>query len=277
MKIVDSAAWLDVAHQLADASGPVILPLFRRRMKIENKAGPGAFDPVTAADKAAEKAIRKIISARFPDHAVIGEEFADTHPTQPQPLTWIIDPIDGTRAFVSGLPLWGTLIGLMNGPVPVVGLMDQPYTRERFWGTKKGAFSRDAVGKVRRIRTRRCTGLSDAVLMSTAPELFQPGAERRRFESVSKSVRMTRYGGDCYAYCMLAAGHIDLVVEAGLKIFDIVPLIPIIEAAGGVVSDWNGGPATSGGRVIAAGDALVHAAALEFLRDTRKAAAAQTT
>jgi myo-inositol-1(or 4)-monophosphatase len=259
----DLTAWLGVAHDLADASGAVIAPYFRKRLSVENKAVSGAFDPVTAADKAAERLIRKILTQRFPDHGVIGEEFANT--VGKTPLTWVIDPIDGTRAFMSGMPLWGTLIGLMHGDAPVIGLMNQPYTRERFWGTPKGAYARDIDGATRRIRTRSCGALADAVLMSTAPELFKPGIERRRFGQVAERVRMTRYGGDCYAYCMLAAGHVDLVVEAGLKIFDIVPLIPIIEAAGGVVTDWTGAPPIAGGRVVAAGDAALHAAALRIL------------
>jgi histidinol phosphatase-like enzyme (inositol monophosphatase family) len=257
------ATWLEVAHQLADASGPVIMPFFRKRMRIENKAGIGAFDPVTAADKAAETIIRKTIAVQFPDHGVIGEEFADTAGTSP--YTWVIDPIDGTRAFMSGMPLWGTLIGLMYDHHPIVGMMDQPYTRERFWGTAKGAFGRSVSGEIRRIKTRPTTTLTDAVLMSTSPDLFKPGTERRRFEAVSKVARMTRYGGDCYAYCMLASGHVDIVVEAGLKIFDIVPLIPIIEAAGGIVTDWTGAPATGGGRIVAAGNRALHAEVLERL------------
>jgi myo-inositol-1(or 4)-monophosphatase len=257
------AEWLQVAHQLADASGAVISPFFRKRLKVQNKAQPGSFDPVTEADTAAEQEIRRILAKQFPHHGIIGEEFADIG--SDSPLTWVVDPIDGTRAFMSGMPLWGTLIGLMFADKPIVGLMDQPYTRERFWGTSKGAFSRNVAGDVRRIRTRPCASLGDAVLMSTAPEMFKPGHEHRRFTQISKAVRMTRYGGDCYAYCMLASGHIDLVVEAGLKIFDIAPLIPIIEAAGGVVTDWTGAPATQGGRVIAAGDRALHAAALRIL------------
>jgi myo-inositol-1(or 4)-monophosphatase len=261
---LDLAAWLAVAHDLADASGAAITPYFRKRMSIENKADAGAFDPVTAADKAAERLIRKLLRQRFPEHGIIGEEFETV--LSDSPLTWVIDPIDGTRAFMSGMPLWGTLIGLMNGDTPILGLMDQPYTKERFWGTAKGAFARDTHGEIRRVRTRACPTLADAILMSTAPELFKPGVERRRFGQVADRVRMTRYGGDCYAYCMLACGHIDLVVEAGLKIFDIVPLIPIIEAAGGVVTDWTGAPPIAGGRVVAAGDPTLHAAALKVLK-----------
>lgn len=259
----DLTHWLDTAHALANASGVAIAPYFRRRLRIVNKAEGGAFDPVTAADKAAERAIRKIIRRDFPDHGIVGEEFADR--AGQSPFKWVIDPIDGTRAFMMGMPLWGTLIGLMHIDQPVVGMMDQPYTRERFWGTAKGAYARAVDGTVRRIKTRDCATIGDAILTSTSPDLFKAGKERDAFGRLSGQVRMTRYGGDCYAYCMLAAGHVDLVVEAGLKVFDIVPLIPVIEAAGGVVTGWDGAPATSGGRVIAAGDQALHAKALKIL------------
>ena len=263
MSSKDAQYWLDTAHALADVSGAVIAPYFRRRLRIENKAEGRAFDPVTAADKAAERAIRKIIRERHPDHGIIGEEFADLAGSSP--FHWVIDPIDGTRAFMMGMPIWGTLIGLVCDEQPVVGLMDQPYTGERFWGTSKGAFARSVDGKVKRLKTRSCANLSDAILTSTAPDMFETGKEAQAFNQLSATVRMTRYGGDCYAYCMLAAGHIDLVVEAGLKVFDIVPLIPVIEAAGGIVTGWDGSPATNGGRVIAAGDAALHAKALKLL------------
>jgi histidinol phosphatase-like enzyme (inositol monophosphatase family) len=259
----DLAQWLQAAHTLADASGDAITPLFRRRLKIENKAADRAFDPVTAADKAAERAIREIIREKYPDHGIVGEEFANLAGSSP--FSWVIDPIDGTRAFMMGMPTWGTLIGLLNSEQPVVGLMDQPYTRERFWGTAMGAYARAVDGSVKRIRTRTCASVSEAILTSTAPDMFKPGKEAQVFGQLSATVRMTRYGGDCYAYCMLAAGHVDLVVEASLKVFDIVPLIPIIEAAGGVVTGWDGSPATNGGRVIAAGDPALHAKVLKLL------------
>jgi histidinol phosphatase-like enzyme (inositol monophosphatase family) len=259
----DLAHWLETAHALADASGAAIRPFFRRRLKIENKATGGAFDPVTAADKAGERAIRTIIRRTFPDHGIVGEEYADRAGLIP--LSWVLDPIDGTRAFMMGMPLWGTLIGLLHGEQPVVGLMDQPYTGERFWGTLKGAYARSADGTVKRIKTRACTTLSDAILTATAPDMFTQGNDAKAFGALSAKVRMTRFGGDCYAYCMLAAGHVDLVVEAKLKVFDIVPLIPVIEAAGGIVTAWDGSPATRGGRIIAAGDPALHAKAIKIL------------
>jgi histidinol phosphatase-like enzyme (inositol monophosphatase family) len=259
----DVTHWLATAHALADASGAVITPFFRKRLRIDNKAEAGAFDPVTAADKASERAIRKIIRHEFPEHGIVGEEYADLAGSSP--FRWVIDPIDGTRAFMMGMPLWGTLIGLLHRDTPIVGMMDQPYTRERFWGTNKGAYARSVTGEIRRMKTRSCPALGDAILTSTSPDLFKAGKEKQAFGQLAHEVRMTRYGGDCYAYCMLAAGHIDLVVEAGLKVFDIVPLIPVIEAAGGVVTAWDGSPATSGGRVIAAGDPVLHAKAVKRL------------
>lgn len=187
----------------------------------------------------------------------------------------MLDPIDGTRAFIMGYPLWGVLIGLMDGPDTILGMMDQPFTGERFFATAphatpkgqpKGAFWTGPGGaKPKKLRTRPCNKLSEAILGCTTPDMFKSADEAARFQSLSKQVRMTRFGGDCYAYCLLAAGHVDLVVEAGLKAVDIVALIPIIEQAGGVVTDWNGGPATNGGRIIAAGDPKTHAAALRIL------------
>jgi myo-inositol-1(or 4)-monophosphatase len=251
------------AHDLADLSAAATLPFFRRPLKVANKhKGPG-FDPVTAADRAAERRIRAAIAQRFPDHGVLGEEFASTDGSGY--YRWVVDPIDGTRAFIMGSPLWGTLIGLLAGGHPVLGIMDQPFTRERFWGHGRMARMRDPEGKQRRLKTRACRGLADAVVTCTDPGMFAAPAERAAFGRVKARARMVRYGGDCYGYCLLAAGHVDLVMEAGLKPHDIVALIPIIEGAGGRVTTWNGGSALEGGRIIAAGDARVHAEAVELL------------
>ncbi len=261
------ATLLTTAHILADAAGQITLPLFRKTIAVENKAANG-FDPVTSADTAAEKAMRALITKLHPDHGIIGEEFDDV--AGAGRYNWILDPIDGTRAFITGYPLWGTLIGVLDADTPVVGMMDQPYTRERFWavpgGRTKGAHFRGPSGEAQIITTRTCPKLADAVLCSTSPDLFKTEAERAGFDAVSKRAKLTRFGGDCYAYCMLAAGHIDLVVEAGLKAVDIAPLIPIIEAAGGVVTTWDGGTAIHGGAIIAAGDAKLHGAAMKVLR-----------
>ena len=195
----------------------------------------------------------------------MGEELAE-HNSDSR-YRWVLDPIDGTRAFISGFPLWGVLIGVLDADEPIVGLMDQPYTRERFWAADSKTRMRSVDGKLRILKTRACAKLADAVMVSTAPDLFKSPAERSAFGRVRDTVRMTRYGGDCYAYCMLAAGQIDLVIEAGLKAVDIVALIPIIEQAGGRVTTWDGGSAIHGGQIIAAGDARMHAAAMKLLAD----------
>jgi len=252
--------YLEFAHVLADISGEAILPHFRKPLAVKNKAVRSGFDPVTAADRAAERAVRKAVVQRFPSHGVVGEEYGAI--AGEGRYSWVVDPIDGTRAFITGSPLWGTLIGLLDGGVPALGLMSQPFTGERFWSQGRQAFWRRADGKARRIRTRACARLADAILTATHPDMFAAPADAARFEALRSRVRMTRYGGDCYAYCLLAAGCIDLIVEAGLQTYDIAPLVPIIEAAGGVVTTWEGGSALNGGRIVAAGDRRVHAEAL---------------
>jgi len=254
---------LTEAHLLADAAGAKILPHFRKALKVENKHKGSGFDPVTIADMAAERAMRQAIRKRFPDHGITGEEY-DVHASASR-YTWVLDPIDGTRAFMCGLPTWGTLIGLLDGDAPIVGMMDQPYVRERFWAAGGKAQMRAADGRVRPIKTRKCARLADAVLSATSMEIFATKSELAAFNRIGEATRMLRFGADCYAYCMLAAGHIDLVVEAGLKDVDIVALIPIIEAAGGVVTSWNGGSPAAGGQVIACGDPALHKAALAVL------------
>ena len=205
--------------------------------------------------------MRLLLATRRPADGILGEEFPATEGTSG--LTWVIDPIDGTRAFWSGATTWGTLIGLDAGDGPLLGVIDQPYTGERFMGgLGRAEMTRGA--ERRPLAVRACAGLADAVLYTTYPEVGSP-AERAGFEAVRDRVRMTRYGFDCYAYALLALGHIDLVVEAGLQVYDIQGPQAVIEAAGGIVSDWQGGPAHRGGRVIAAGDRRVHAAALELL------------
>lgn len=248
---------------MADASGAAILGHFRRPIAVENKGPHGEYDPVTVADRAAERAICRLIAKSWPEHGVVGEEFGVKNPGAR--YTWVIDPIDGTRAFVTGSLLWGTLIGLLDRDKPVLGLMDQPYTGERFWSANRGAFMRRAGGKARRIRTRSCSRVSDAVLMSTHPDLFAKGAEARGFANVKGRVRMSRFGGDCYSYCLLAAGFVDVVIEAGLKSFDVVAHIPIIEQAGGCITDWQGGSAAAGGQVVATGDPKLHGEVLKLL------------
>jgi histidinol phosphatase-like enzyme (inositol monophosphatase family) len=264
------AEFLDCAHDLADRSGQAILPFFRKSLQVDNKAEAGKFDPVTAADRAAEKAIVKALGQTFPAHAIEGEEFgikagAAAKGEEPSRFRWVIDPIDGTRSFIMGLPTWGTLIGLMDGDTPLLGIMDQPFTSERFWSAATGSFFRGPDGKEKRLKTRACPSLADAILSTTHPDIFGKGTETKGFQKLRGLAKTTRYGGDCYAYCMLAAGHIDVVVEAGLKSYDIAALIPIIERAGGAVTSWTGGPCHQGGRVLACGDPALHAAILAEL------------
>lgn len=258
MTAIDFAAFVD---QLATAAGDAILPFFRTSLTVENKSSSESFDPVTAADRSAEAAMRALIRKSFPDHGIIGEEYGNER-TEAQ-FVWVLDPIDGTKSFISGMPAWGTLIALMRDGEPVYGMMSQPFTREHFTGDGRASRYRGPTGE-RDLRTRRCGALSEAILMTTSP-LLMSESERVAFGRVEKTVQLSRYGGDCYAYCMLAAGHVDLVIESGLKPFDVIPLIPIIAGAGGVVTTWDGGPAKNGGRVVAAGDKRVHEAAMKVL------------
>ena len=253
-------AFLDV---LADVSAAAIMPFFRAGYTTQNKAGAGAFDPVTEADRAGEAVMRARIAERFPGHGILGEEYGGEGLEREH--VWVLDPIDGTRAFIAGLPTWGTLIGLNRSGRPQHGLMHQPFTGERFTGDGRAARWRRGAGPAQPLRTRACATLADAILCTTDPRLFADGPERAGYDRVQAAVRMARYGTDCYAYCMLAAGQIDLVVESGLKPYDIVALIPIVEGAGGVVTAWDGGSAAGGGRVIAAGDPRLHEAAMRLL------------
>jgi myo-inositol-1(or 4)-monophosphatase len=255
---------LAFAHELADGAGTAILPHFRRRIAVDNKSGEGGYDPVTIADRAAERRIAKAIAQRYPDHGLVGEEYGSVNPGAR--WRWIVDPIDGTRAFVMGSPLWGTLIGLMDADMPVLGMMDQPFTGERFWSGAEASFMRERAGaEPVPIRTRACAGLGEAIFSTTHPDLFAAGHEQAAFQRLKAKARMTRYGGDCYAYCMLAAGFVDVVVEAGLKPHDVVALIPIIERAGGRITTWEGRPAAEGGRIAACGDARLHGELLATL------------
>lgn len=252
---------LQAMHAMADAAERETLALFRTAFEAEDKAGRTYFDPVTAADRQAERVMRDIIAERFPDDGIVGEEEEDRAGTSGR--VWVLDPIDGTRAYIAGLPSWGTLIGLRDQRRALAGMLAQPYTGERFWSDGRSAHHSDRRG-ARRLSTRPCRTLGDATLMTTSPALFED-VERKAYDTLEARARNVRYGFDCYAYGMLAMGCVDLVVEAGLRSFDILALIPIIEAAGGVVTGWRGESAMEGGRVIAAGDAHAHADALAVL------------
>jgi myo-inositol-1(or 4)-monophosphatase len=249
-------------RELARVSGEAILPFFRSAIGVENKAGVGLFDPVTEGDRAGEVAMRQLIKRTFPAHGIVGEEYGTDNGEAEH--VWVLDPIDGTKAFIAGIPVWGTLIGLSRKGHAVFGMMHQPFIREKFWGDGAAARYEGPAG-ARSLHVRPCASLSEATIMTTSPRLFDTET-RARFDAVEAECRTYRYGADCYAYCMLAAGHVDLVVEAGLKSYDILPLIPIIEGAGGVVTNWDGGPAAQGGRILAAGDKRVHAQALKLLK-----------
>jgi myo-inositol-1(or 4)-monophosphatase len=256
--VIDFGAFID---RLATVSGETILPFFRTAMGMDNKGPALNFDPVTEADRAAEAAMRSLIKSTFPDHGIVGEEFGNERADAE--YVWVLDPIDGTKSFIAGFPVWGTLIALTRHGAPAFGMMHQPFIRERFSGDGGGAHYRGPTGE-RALSVRRCNALGDAVMFTTSPRLMND-TDRAAFERVEEKARLSRYGGDCYAYCMLAAGHLDLVIETELKPFDIAALVPIITGAGGVVTNWDGEPAQNGGRIIAAGDPRVHEAALKVL------------
>ena len=245
------------AGVLADAAARAIEPYFRAPLAVEDK-GVGRYDPVTEADRAAERAMRALIREHFPEHGILGEE--DEAVAARSPYTWVLDPIDGTRAFITGIPLWGTLIALNDGTGPVLGVMNQPFTGERYEGIGTGAWRNGEP-----IRTRGCTGLAQARVMCTSPYLFDTPELRAAFDAVATEAQLVRFGGDCYAYCMLASGFVDVVIEAGLKPYDTQALIPIVDGAGGRMSTWDGESAQHGGAVIACGDPVLHARLVERL------------
>ena len=249
------------AQAVADAAAAVIAPYFRNPLPITDKGRPGFFDPVTEADRRAEEVMRETIAAEFPKDGIIGEEFGTTPGTSG--FDWVLDPIDGTRSFLAGNPLWGILIGLEHHGQTVLGLLDQPFLHERFTGCKTAEL-RDPHG-VRKVHTRQCRALSDALICTTHPLTYFDDEQRVKFHRVEEACRFSRYGGDCYSYALLAMGHVDLVIEAGLKHWDVAALIPLVTAAGGVLTGWNGDPVPRGGNVIAAGDPRIHAAAVELL------------
>lgn len=250
-------AFLD---EVAEASGAAIRPYFRAHGEVEDKgsASGAKIDPVTVADRAAEVAIRTLIERHYPDDAILGEEFGEKRGTSGR--RWIIDPIDGTRSFVTGLPLWGTLVALVDESGPLIGMMDQPIMGERFFGDGEQALLNGEA-----IETRTVSGLAEATLMCTDPAMMETAGEIAAFAEIENLVPMTRFTGDCYGYCMLADGFADILVESGLKTYDIQALIPIVEGAGGLITDWHGEPVLAGGRVVTSGCKAVHAEALKIL------------
>ena len=254
---------LPLAARLADAARAAILPIFRTATACnhDNKDATG-YDPVTEADRASERAMRELIAAERPNDGIEGEEYGSTPGTSG--LTWYLDPIDGTRAFIAGLPSWCVLIGLVKETQPILGVIDQPWLDERYVGVGDEAWL-DCRGARTKLKTRDCQQLTQAVLSTTDPFILTP-PERGAFEHIRQTARLTRYGLDAYAYARLAAGTIDMVTETGLKAHDVAALFPVIEGAGGVVTDWRGGPAQLGGQIVAAANRRILEEALISLR-----------
>ena len=257
MTNTETDALVGFAHELADAADQAILPLFRSGLSVENKLASG-FDPVTAADQASERVMRDQITSRYPDHGILGEEFGTEASSHPDGLTWVLDPIDGTRAFICGMPTWMTLIGLCNGEQALGGVASQAYTGERFYADTRGAWHRDRTGGETPLQVRPARPLEEAIFCSTVPDHFT-GALEQPFQTLKSRAKLTRAGGDAYIFCLLAAGCIDLVIDPGLQAYDIAALVPIIEQAGGVVSTLDGAPAHQGGDIIAAASPELHA------------------
>lgn len=251
--------YIDFAEQLAEVAAEAILPFFRQEIRVENKGGK-FYDPVTTADKAAENAMRHLIRSHYPNHGILGEE-VEPFPGDGQ-LTWVLDPIDGTRAFITGLPLWGTLIALNDGECPILGLMNQPFMGERFIGSQHGSWLNASP-----LKTRHCPDLSGARLMCTTPDMFAQPKQRKAFELLARQCQLLRFGGDCYAYCMLASGFVDIIVEASLQPYDVQALIPIVEGAGGRITNWDGNSAQHGGAIVACGDPKLHDAVVTMLKN----------
>lgn len=250
-----------VAEALADAARLAVLPYFRTGGLIADNKLAAGFDPVTEGDRAAEKAMRAVLAELRPDDGILGEEFG-THKGS-SGLTWVLDPIDGTRGFISGTPTWGVLIAVGDDTGPKLGVIDQPYIKERFLGGFGAAWVDGPMGR-HALNTRAPRPLTEATILTTFPEVGD-ALEQAAFHDLAAQCRLTRYGMDCYGYALVAAGQVDLVVEAGLQAYDIQGPMAVVQAAGGIVTNWQGGPAHQGGRVIAAANAEIHAAALETL------------
>jgi len=260
---------LPTAQLMADAARAAALPHFRSATShVENKAqinGESGYDPVTEADMAAERAMREVLANNRPDDAIEGEEYGSQSGTSG--VTWYLDPVDGTRAFIAGLPSWTTLIGATEGSKPILGVIDQPWLDERYVGLTAGTKSSWLQGRGDKLalKTRDCRKLTDAILSTTDPFILT-APERGAFEHIRATARLTRYGLDAYAYARLAAGTIDMVTETGLKAHDVAALIPVIEGAGGVVTDWRGNPPQLGGQIAAGANRRILDEALISLR-----------
>jgi myo-inositol-1(or 4)-monophosphatase len=250
------------ANRLADAGGAVIRPYFRKRIDVAHKEGRQAFDPVTEADRGAERAIRELIAKERPDDAILGEEFGEA--PGKNGYRWVLDPLDGTRAFITGRHEWGQLIALENRGRPVLGILDQPVLGERFIGVN-GAAHLVQAGRSAPLRTRECAELSQAVLCATDPSAYFSQDQQAAFARVKEKARLTRYGGDCYLFAALALGFVDLIIEAGFQAWDVAALVPLVEGAGGVITSWDGGSVLPGKTILAASDKRLHSEAMARL------------
>lgn len=261
-----AADWAELtrfAQELASAAAEAILPYFRRETEIEAKGGE-VWDPVTEADRAGERAMRAMIEEAYPGHGILGEEYG--RKDSRSGLTWVLDPVDGTRAFICGMPTWTTLIGLSQEGMPKLGIMNQPFVGEMFLGNPDGAWS-IYRGESRPIRTRPARPLSQAILTTTAPELYRTPDEKAVLARLSAATRLTRYGGDAYFFCVMAAGQVDIAMDARMEAYDIAPLLPIIAGAGGRACTWTGGDAAQGGDVVSAGSQEMLDAALQLIAE----------
>ncbi len=255
--------FLDLATHMADVARPIALKYHRRQIPIDIKADAS---PVTIADKKIESVLRALIAKAYPDHGILGEEHGVLNPKAK--WLWVIDPIDGTQGFVIGGQHFGTLIALLHEGIPVIGIIEAPACGDRWVGVKGRATLLNGVP----VKTRPCPKIADSWLAATSPHMFV-GEDLAAFERLRASVRQVRYGTDCYAYGLLASGLVDVVAEADLKPYDYCALVPVVEGAGGNITDWDGAPLTanSGGRVLAAGDQAAHAQALALLKGKAQA------
>ena len=267
MKEREVIEYFDFLQSLADAAAKITLANFRQKVQIDNKnVQSNKLDPVTLADQQAEKVIRELISDRYPEHTIIGEEF-DTIEGDPN-YRWFIDPIDGTKSFISGIPLWGTLIGLEVNDIPELGIIDLPSTKERYLGSnslKRAIRIKDGVTE--NVLTSNQKELINLKFGYTSEEMFDDRRSREILDKVNELVGMTRTGGDCFFYSLLSSGHLDLIIEKNLKPFDIVPIVPIIIGAGGCISNWKGDSSYKDGDIIASCNESVHTQILQIINN----------
>ena len=251
------------ANRLADASGAVIRPYFRQRIEVVHKPGRAPFDPVTEADKGGERAIRAIITRERPDDGILGEEYGET--PGKSGFRWVLDPVDGTRAFITGRHEWGSLIALEENEIPVLGILDQPVLGERYIGVHGRSVLVEG-DKRTALKVRQCAGLKDAILCATDPSAYFSTDQQDAFARVKEVARMTRYSGDCYLFAALALGFIDIIIEANFNRWDVAALIPLIEGAGGIMTSWDGEHCRDGKTILACGDKRVHEEAIKLLK-----------